>query len=264
MTAVLTLDAVSKAFRRSGGQVQAVDRVGLELVADHTLALVGQSGCGKSTLGKICVGLIQPDSGRVLDERGTDLARHRGRLWRPLRPAFQLVFQDPFASFAPHLSLRQSLLPVACRIHRLDAASAVVKVRRLLADVGLEEAHLSRHPGQLSGGQLQRAALARALLAEPRLLVADEVASALDVSMQDEITRLLGELQRKWQFSMLFITHDLGLAKEVADEICVMEDGQILEQGTAQRVIDSPTAPATQRLVESIPRFPWGEAEWRD
>ena len=84
------------------------------------------------------------------------------------------------------------------------------------------------------------------------------------MSMQDEITRLLGELQRKWQFSMLFITHDLALAKEVADEICVMEDGQILEQGTAQRVIDSPTAPATQRLVESVPRFPWGEAEWRD
>ncbi|MDO4785007.1 MAG: dipeptide/oligopeptide/nickel ABC transporter ATP-binding protein [Propionibacteriaceae bacterium] len=252
MTRVLSLEGVTRTFRRGGHPVTAVDHADLELHANQTLALVGESGCGKSTLGKICVGLLQPDSGRIVDERGVVL--DRARAWRALRPRFQLVFQDPYASFSPRLTLKASLLPLARRVHGAGALDQVVE---LLRQVGLEAAHLDRRPAQLSGGQLQRAALARALLAQPRLLVADEVVSALDVAMQDEIARLLRRLQRTWHFSLLFITHDLGLAREAADEVCVMADGRVVERGPAGQVIDAPATPAAQRLVEAIPRFPW-------
>lgn len=252
MTPVLSLHGVTRSFRRGGHRVVAVNGADLVLHANRTLALVGESGCGKSTLGRMCVGLIRPDAGRVFGEGGVVL--DRAGSWRSLRPKYQLVFQDPYGSFSPRLPLAASILTTARRVH---GPGALRQVLELFQEVGLEESHLDRRPAQLSGGQLQRAALARALLTRPRLLVADEVVSALDVAMQDEITRLLRRLQQHWGFSLLFITHDLGLAREAADEICVMAEGRIVEQGPAAQVIDTPASVAARALVDAVPRFPW-------
>ncbi|WP_316670590.1 dipeptide/oligopeptide/nickel ABC transporter ATP-binding protein [uncultured Propionibacterium sp.] len=257
MSLLMSMHGVVKRFRGGGRGVTAVDGVDLELEAAQAVALIGQSGCGKSTLGQLAVGLLAPDSGRI-QYGGVDLARCSRRELRDLRPGLQFVFQSPFDAFAPHLSLRGSLEPAAVRCHRgwsrSRASGAVVDA---LGEVGLEAGLLDRLPDELSGGQLQRASLARALLAGPRLMVADEVVSALDVAAQNDVTRLLRRLQKQWRFALLFITHDLGVAERIADEVIVMDAGRIVERGPARGVIARPGSDAGRRLVEAIPHFPY-------
>lgn len=254
MTVMLSLRDVRKAYRSASRDVNALDGVDLDLPSDHALALVGESGCGKTTLGELTVGLLRPDAGQIMHASGVDLANCRPHALRSLRPRLQMVFQNPFASFAPHLRLHQSLAPVARRqgIAQPMIISALVDS---LEQVGLSAAHLDRYPAQLSGGQLQRASLARALLCDPQYIVADEISSALDVAAQDELTRLLGRLRAHSHFTLLFITHDLGLARQVADDVCVMDAGRIVERGRADQVLDDPQTRAAKRLVDAIPRF---------
>jgi peptide/nickel transport system ATP-binding protein len=240
-------------FKRTVGQVRAVDGVSLEIKEGRTLALVGESGCGKTTVGKALLRLIPATGGRVLFA-GTDLASlARGEL-RARRGAMQIVFQDPYASLNPRMRVAdvlvegmQSLGIGGGDAERLRRAAA------LLAQVGLPAEALARYPHEFSGGQRQRIAIARALAVEPKLIVCDEPTSALDVSVQAQILNLLKSLQARLGIAYLFITHNISIVEYLAHEVAVMYLGRIVEQGTAAEVLDNPRHPYTAALLSSVP-----------
>lgn len=254
MRSVLSLRNVRKSYRSASRVVNALDGVDLDLLPDHALALVGESGCGKTTLGELTVGLVRPDSGQIMHDSGTDLANCAPVALRSLRPRLQMVFQNPFASFAPHLTLRQSLAPVARR-QGIGGEATRQALVDAFAQVGLSADQLERRPAALSGGQLQRAGLARVLLCDAQYIAADEISSALDVAAQDELARLLSRLRAERRFSLLFITHDLSLARQFADHVAVMDAGRIVERGSVDQVLGDPQSAAARRLVAAIPRF---------
>lgn len=253
---VLSFRDVDVSFRHGRQVVHAVSAVMLSIDDGDTIAVVGESGSGKSTLGQVGIGLLRPDRGSVLTASGIDLATASRRAIRSVRPSLQLVVQNPYQAFSPRLRLSRSLLPAARRFGSGPARDRVVE---LFAQMGLSENHLDRFPDELSGGQLQRAALARALIVDPALLVADEVMAGVDVASQEGIAELLRSHQRRVGFAMVFITHDLGLARRVADRIIVMEAGRIVERGPIESVLDSPRHPATVRLLDAIPCLPAAE-----
>lgn len=256
MSPVLSVQSVTKIYASPERRVVALDEVSVDLYAHRTTAIVGESGCGKSTLGRLCVALDRPDQGHLLFQGKLDLATCSRRQLRKLRPSLQMVFQDPYASFAPHLTLRQSFQSVmAMHRGRSEMSQTSLSLREAMEQVGLREEHLARRPHQLSGGQLQRASLARALSVDPVLLVADENVSSLDVAAQDELTQMMRALQAQRGFTLVFITHDLGLAREIADDICVLHRGTAVEHGPTQEVLESPVSPETRRLINAVPRF---------
>jgi peptide/nickel transport system ATP-binding protein len=231
----------------------AVDQVDLTIPAQTVLGLVGESGSGKSTLARAAVGLVRLESGHIhLD--GFDLARARGRQARTRR-RIQLVFQDPNGSLDPRMSVGESIgeAIIACR--RMDRRSRIAEVRRLLDLVGLNPEHARLLPRVLSGGQRQRVALARALAAQPEVLIADEITSSLDVSVQGSVLNLVHGLQRELGFAMLFISHNLGIVRYVSDTVAVMYLGRIVEVGSADQVAATPQHPYTQALLEAVPRL---------
>ena len=231
--------------------VPAVQDVSFELHAGRTLGVVGESGSGKSSLGRLLVKLQDGDGGRILFE-DRDIAPLSEAEFRPLRPKIQMIFQDPFASLNPRSTIGQ-ILTVGPVAHGMSYASARTEAKALLSHVGLDAGAFERYPHEFSGGQRQRIGIARALMFKPKLLVADEAVSALDVSIQAQILKLLDEIQRETGVSMIFITHDLRVASQICDEIAVMQKGRIVEQGPPSRIFLNPQSAYTRELVAAIP-----------
>jgi len=240
-------------LQRPVGWVRAVDGVDLEVPVGRTLALVGESGCGKSTIGRSLLRLVEPQAGKLWFD-GVDLLRLDAQALRPYRRAMQIVFQDPLASLDPRMRVRDAIAEGMQSFGiGADERERTERVAALLARVHLEPAQMWRYPHEFSGGQRQRICIARALAVEPRLLICDEATSALDVSIQAQILNLLRDLQAELGLSYLFITHDLGVVRYLADRVAVMYLGQIVEEGETERIFEDPRHPYTRGLLAAVP-----------
>ena len=239
---------------RPTGWTDAVRDVSFHVERGETLAIVGESGAGKSTTGRLVLRLIEPDTGTVRFD-GVDVTALDKRGLIPMRRRMQMVFQDPYSSLDPRMSIGDSI-GEPLLVHR-DVGAA--ERRRIAADllerVGLRTQLLDRYPGELSGGQLQRIALARALTLEPTLIVADEAVAALDASVRAQVLNLMADLQDDLGLSYLFITHDLALVEVIADRVMVMRHGSVVETGSVDQIFESPAEAYTRELLDAIPRI---------
>ncbi len=258
---LLEVERLSKHYRVGGALrgrsvLRAVDDVSLRVEAGETLGLVGESGCGKSTLGRCLLRLTDISAGRVSFE-GVDITAMGERALRPLRPRMQMVFQDSYASLNPRRRVGD-LLAEPLRVHpgpggRRGAAEIRDRLHELARLVGLPEAALARYPHEFSGGQRQRIGIARALALSPRLVVADEPVSALDVSIQAQIVNLFADLQDRLGLTYVFIAHDLSVVRQVATRVAVMYLGSLVELGPADTVLHAPAHPYTAALISAVP-----------
>jgi oligopeptide/dipeptide ABC transporter ATP-binding protein len=244
---------------RAGGRVRALRDVDLDILQGETLGLVGESGCGKSTLGRALLRVIEPASGRI-EFDGTDLTRLRGRRLRRTRAELQMVFQDPFGSLNPRRRIADIVAEPLLRARGANRTEATKTVAELLDLVGLSAEAGGRRPHEFSGGQRQRIGIARALASSPQFVVADEAVSALDVSIQAQVLNLLSDLVRDRGLTMLFISHDLGVVRHIADRIAVMYLGQIIEVASRDAFFDAPAHPYSRALLSSVPVLRPGEA----
>jgi ABC-type glutathione transport system ATPase component len=236
----------------SGKDFTAVDDVSLQLAPGETLGIVGESGSGKSTLLRMILRLIRPSGGEILFE-GKDVWRLSGRELLAVRRRMQAVFQDPASSFNPRQSIG-AILAAPLEVHGLGSAKErAMRVAETLEVVGLSATYASRRPHQLSGGQRQRVAVARAIILRPALILADEPTSALDVSVQAQILALLQKTNRELGLACVFVSHNLGVIRAIADRVAVMRGGRILETGAATALFDSPQHPYTQALLAAVP-----------
>jgi peptide/nickel transport system ATP-binding protein len=240
-------------LQRTQGNVRAVDGVDLEIPAGCTLALVGESGCGKSTVGRSLLRLVDPQEGRVWFD-GVDLLSLPAAELRPYRRQIQIVFQDPLASLDPRMRVRDAVAE-GMEAFGIGASEdeRSHRVAALFERVQLDPRQMWRYPHEFSGGQRQRICIARALSVEPRLIICDEATSALDVSIQAQILNLLRELQAELGLAYLFITHDLGVVRYLADRVAVMYLGQIVEEAAAERIFADPQHPYTRGLLAAVP-----------
>ena len=231
--------------------VKAVDGVDFFIYKGETLGIVGESGCGKSTTGKMIMQLLEPTEGEVFFE-GADIVKMPPNDIRHLRKEFQMIFQDPYASLNPGMKVRE-ILREPFIIHGYNRKDIDAKVTELLKVVGLNSYHADRYPHEFSGGQRQRIGIARALALNPKLIVADEPVSALDVSIQSQILNLMKDLQKSFNLTYLFIAHDLSVVEHISDRIAVMYLGNIVELADKQSLYKEPLHPYTQALLSAIP-----------
>ncbi|MFI1365480.1 dipeptide ABC transporter ATP-binding protein [Streptomyces griseochromogenes] len=241
---VLEATGLRREFGRGKQAFTAVDDISLTVRRGETLGVVGESGSGKTTLGRMLVGLLRPTAGDI---------RYDGRPHTDVNPAVQMVFQDPVSSLNPRRTVGESIAdPLRARGERGEERIRE-RVLELLERVGLEAAHYARYPHEFSGGQRQRVGIARALAADPRVIVCDEPVSALDVTTQAQVVALLGELQRELGLALVFIAHDLAVVRQVSDRVAVMRRGQVVESGPVDEVYDAPHEPYTRQLLAAVP-----------
>jgi oligopeptide transport system ATP-binding protein len=237
---------------REVDQVRAVDGISFAIPQGETLGLVGESGSGKSTACRAILQLMKPTSGSVKFE-GREIAGLSRRQMRPLRREMQMVFQDPYASLNPRKRVGQIIGDPLRRQNVASGGERRRRVQELLERVGLSSEHYDRFPHEFSGGQRQRIGIARALALQPKLVIADEPVSALDVSIQAQIINLLDDLQDEFGLTYLFVAHDIGVVRHISDRIAVMHDGKIVEQGTADQVCEHPSDAYTKKLLAAVP-----------
>jgi ABC-type oligopeptide transport system ATPase subunit len=254
-----------KTYRRGGGvfsqesegaRFKAVDGVSFEVARGETFAVVGESGCGKTTLARMLLRLIDPDAGEIRFE-GRDLLALRGAELRATRRQMQMVFQDPYASLNPRMRVGEIVSePLAIHEPALSASQRLARAAAILRRVGVNEDALPRYPHEFSGGQRQRIGIARALILQPKLIVADEPVSALDVSVGAQVLLLLQELQREFTLTYVFISHSLPVVAQVATRIAVMRAAQFVEIGPADEVLRQPKNDYTRELLSAVPELP--------
>ena len=247
---LLRFDNVSMHFDDAAGRVQAIDGISFSLARRELLGIVGESGSGKSTIAKLLTGLHTATGGKILLD-GRDITRARGKERRSLYTRMQMVFQDAVGSFNPRRTIGAMIGETICRLCTPDKRDTKRRVAELLAEVGLPAAYADRYPHEMSGGECQRAAIARAMAVHPEILVCDEATSALDVSVQAKIIALLLHLQREHGMSLLFISHDLPLVSSIADRVLIMQNGRIVEQGETSRVLREPSEDYTRNLLQA-------------
>ncbi|MQS35570.1 ABC transporter ATP-binding protein [Streptomyces katsurahamanus] len=250
--ALLEVSGLRREFGRGRDRVVAVDGVDLAVRPGDTLGIVGESGSGKTTLGRLLVRLLDPTSGRVHYD-GREIGGLSERALRPYRRELQMVFQDPVASLNPRRSIGESIADPLRAAGTLDEAGVRRRVREALERVGLDPDRYDGHPHEFSGGQRQRVGIARALVAEPRVIVCDEPVSALDVTTQAQIVELLRGVQRDLGLALVFIAHDLAVVRQISDRVAVMRQGRIVEQGPVGQVYGAPRDPYTRRLLAAVP-----------
>ncbi len=261
---VLKVENLEKEYRSSGSFfrkariVKAVNGVSFKLHKGQTLGIVGESGSGKSSLGRVLLKLLEADGGSICFD-GRDIAAMDETTFRSLRPYIQMIFQDPFASLNPRHTIGR-ILTVGPVAHGMAVHEARIKALGILKLVGLDEQAYDRYPHEFSGGQRQRIGIARALMFDPVVLVADEAVSALDVSIQAQVLELLARVQAEMKVAMIFITHDLRVASQICDDVLVMHKGTVVEQGPPTKIFRSPAHPYTRKLVAAIPGADWEPA----
>ncbi|MGY3715975.1 ABC transporter ATP-binding protein [Sutcliffiella cohnii] len=257
---LLELEDVKKYFpikggflKRNQGQVKAVESVSLQLHEAESLGVVGESGCGKSTLGRTILGLEELTDGKIRF-RDKEIQALKGREKQKFVKEMQMIFQDPYASLNPKQRIGDALAEVFTIHTNMTAREKREAVIGLLQEVGLKEEHYERYPHEFSGGQRQRIGIARAIALNPSFIICDEAVSALDVSVQAQVLKLLKNLQEKYQLSYLFISHDLGVVRYFCDRVLVMYLGNTVELSTVEELFDKPLHPYTQALLSAIPR----------
>ena len=233
--------------------VKAVDNVSFSVRHGETLGIVGESGCGKSTLGRTMIKLLQPSDGQIFYE-GIDVTFHNDTLFRQYRKNIQIMFQDPYASLDPRMTIGDIIAePMDVQKMYPDKRKRLERIVELMDLCGLNKDYINRYPHEFSGGQRQRIGIARALSVNPKLIICDEPVSALDVSIQSQIINLLMEIQKKFQLSLVFISHDLSVVHHIADRVMVMYLGKIVELADKEELFEHPLHPYTQALLSAIP-----------
>ncbi len=240
-------------LNKTVGHIKAVDGIDLTVYSGETLGIVGESGCGKSTTGRTILRLLEPTDGEVWFDN-KDLAKLSKKEMRRMRKDIQMIFQDPFASLNPRKTIKQTLME-SLNVHGIGTKEERLKrLEDMIQVVGLRPEHLARHPHDFSGGQRQRISIARALVVNPKLIIADEPVSALDVSIQSQVLNLLKDLKKDFQLTMLFISHDLSVVKHLCDRVAVMYLGRVVEIADKNSLFTNPRHPYTKALLSAIPK----------
>ena len=252
---ILRVEHLSKFFDTKKGKLHAVDDISFTLEEGKTLGIVGESGCGKSTTGRVILRLLEPTGGKVYFD-GKDMSQFNSSELRKLRQDMQIIFQDPFSSLDPRMTTYQIISEPIIR-HKLirDKNELSARVYQLMDTVGLAQRFVNSYPHELDGGRRQRIGIARALALNPRFIVCDEPVSALDVSIQAQILKLIKDLQKEFGYTIVFITHDLGVVSNIADRVAVLYAGQIVELGTVEEVFYDPRHPYTWAMLSSLPQL---------
>lgn len=246
---------IKKQFMKEKNFVRAVNSISFNVKKGETFGLVGESGCGKSTTGRLINGLIESDSGEIIFNN-RHLENLKVKQWRSIRKEMQMIFQDPYASLSPRMTVKEILMePLEIHYNHLSKTEKEEKVQYLLKKCGINPYHLNKHAHEFSGGQRQRIGIARALILQPQLIIADEPVSALDVSIQSQILNLMKDLQDEFNLTYLFVSHDLSVIEFISDRIGVMYLGEIVEISTKEKIFTDPKHPYTKVLLSAIPRI---------